>query len=248
MISRAKPSEGEEPAHARTALDQPARDLARLGVGRVEVREVAHGPARHRLERPLDHARRCRGSAISPVEECVHGDLVGRVQDARRGPAGGGGLAGEREAGERVGVRRLEGERAQLREVERRHGHVGALGVVQGVGDRHAHVRIAHVRQRRAVVQVDQRVDDRLRVHDHVDPVVRRRRRGGAPRSARGPCSSAWRESIVILPPMSQVGWASASSRVTSRSSAAVRPRNGPPDAVSTSRSTVPGRSDEISW
>ena len=50
----------------------------------------------------------------------------------------------------------------------------------------------------------------------------------------------------MILPPISQVGWASASSRVTS--SRSVRPRNGPPEAVSTRRSTVPGGSPRISW
>ena len=52
-------------------------------------------------------------------------------------------------------------------------------------------------------------------------------------------------ESIVIFPPMSHVGWASASSRVTASSS--VRPRKGPPLAVRTSLSIVPGRSLEIS-
>ena len=36
-------------------------------------------------------------------------------------------------------------------------------------------------------------------------------------------------ESMVILPPMAQVGCLSASSTVTSASSAALRPRNGPP-------------------
>ncbi len=36
-------------------------------------------------------------------------------------------------------------------------------------------------------------------------------------------------ESIVILPPIAQVGCASASSTVTSSSSARERPRNGPP-------------------
>ena len=55
-------------------------------------------------------------------------------------------------------------------------------------------------------------------------------------------------ESIEILPPMSQVGCASASSTVTSASSARVRPRNGPPDAVRTSFSTVPGASPASSW
>ena len=42
-------------------------------------------------------------------------------------------------------------------------------------------------------------------------------------------------ESIVIFGPMFQVGCASACAGVTSASSSAVLPRNGPPDAVSTS-------------
>ena len=48
-------------------------------------------------------------------------------------------------------------------------------------------------------------------------------------------------ESTVIRGPMSQVGWASASSTVTAAMSAAARPRNGPPEAVRTSRATDPG-------
>ena len=55
-------------------------------------------------------------------------------------------------------------------------------------------------------------------------------------------------ESIVILPPIAQVGCASACSIVTLGSSAALRPRNGPPEAVRISRSTVPGRSAASSW
>ena len=57
-------------------------------------------------------------------------------------------------------------------------------------------------------------------------------------------------ESIVILPPMSQVGCCSACSTVTDSSSARERPRNGPPDAVRTSLSIVPRRpcSAPISW
>ncbi len=53
-------------------------------------------------------------------------------------------------------------------------------------------------------------------------------------------------EFVVTTRPMSQVGCASASAGVTSASSERRRPRNGPPDAVSTSRrtsSSVPDRS-----
>jgi hypothetical protein len=51
----------------------------------------------------------------------------------------------------------------------------------------------------------------------------------------------------VILPPIAHVGCCSACSTVTSSSSPRVRPRNGPPDAVTTSRSTLE-RSPPISW
>ncbi len=45
-------------------------------------------------------------------------------------------------------------------------------------------------------------------------------------------------ESTVIFGPMLQVGWVRASPRSTSARSSASRPRNGPPEAVSTMRST----------
>ena len=47
-------------------------------------------------------------------------------------------------------------------------------------------------------------------------------------------------ELVVITRPIEKLGWASACSGVTSASSAALRPRNGPPDAVSTRRRTSP--------
>ena len=55
-------------------------------------------------------------------------------------------------------------------------------------------------------------------------------------------------ELIVTTGPMSQVGWARASSTVTSASSSAVRPRNGPPLAVSTSRATSPRAPPRRHW
>ncbi len=55
-------------------------------------------------------------------------------------------------------------------------------------------------------------------------------------------------ESTVIFGPMFQVGCASASAAVTLASSRRVRPRNGPPDAVSTSEWTVSGACPSRSW
>ena len=51
-------------------------------------------------------------------------------------------------------------------------------------------------------------------------------------------------EFVVTTRPMSHVGWASASAGVTAASEARLRPRNGPPDAVSTSRRTSPRSPD----
>ena len=48
-------------------------------------------------------------------------------------------------------------------------------------------------------------------------------------------------ESMVILGPIDQLGWASACSGVTAASSAAVRPRKGPPDPVRSSSSSARG-------
>jgi hypothetical protein len=55
-------------------------------------------------------------------------------------------------------------------------------------------------------------------------------------------------ESTVIFGPIAHVGCASASSTVTSASSARERPRNGPPDAVSTSEWTVSGLRPSRHW
>ena len=55
-------------------------------------------------------------------------------------------------------------------------------------------------------------------------------------------------ESTEILAPMSQVGWATASSGVAAAIAARLRARNGPPEAVSTIFSTRSGRSKSKTW
>ncbi len=55
-------------------------------------------------------------------------------------------------------------------------------------------------------------------------------------------------ESIVILAPIVQVGWRSASAGVTDSRSSAARPRKGPPDAVSTPATTRSRATPSISW
>ena len=55
-------------------------------------------------------------------------------------------------------------------------------------------------------------------------------------------------EFVVMTRPMAKLGWASACSGVTSASSARVRPRNGPPLAVTTRRRTSWARPPRRLW
>ena len=55
-------------------------------------------------------------------------------------------------------------------------------------------------------------------------------------------------EFVVMTRPIAKFGWASACSGVTSASSARVRPRNGPPLAVTTSRRTSSARPPRRHW
>ena len=124
------------------------------------------------LERVLDE-RGDLEEADPAVEERGDGDLVRRVEGAGVGAAALAGLAGEREEREALGVRRLELERERRRRSRGAGtGVARALRVRERERDRHAHVRVAEVRERGAVAEADERVDDRGRVHDDLDPVV----------------------------------------------------------------------------
>ena len=72
---------------------------------------------------------------------------------------------------------------------------------------------------------------------DHVDGIEGTSKRKWASITSR-PLLNSVAESIVIRRPMSQVGWRSASSGVTSSSEARSLPRNGPPEAVKINRAT----------
>ena len=111
--------------------------------------------------------------ADAPVEEGRDGDLVGGVEGAGIGPAAHSRLAGQGQERERVRVGRVKLEGQTGREVEGRHRRGGALGIGERVGDGHAHVRVAEVRERRAVPEADDRVHDRGRMDDDLDLLVR---------------------------------------------------------------------------
>ena len=92
----------------------------------------------------------------------------------------------------------------------------------------------------RAVAELNERVDDRLRVDDDSMRSYGVPNRWWASISSR-PLFISVAESIVILPPIDHVGWLSASSIVTAWRSSARRP-GSPPEAVMTSPLDDPGR------
>ena len=122
------------------------------------------------------------------------------------------------------------------------------VGPAEAQRDRQPHVGRGALREGRAVGELDHRVHHRLRVHDDVDPVERDRRTAGGPRSPPAPLFTRVAELVVTSGPIAQVGWASACSGVTSARSARERPRNGPPEAVSTSLATSSARPPRRHW
>jgi hypothetical protein len=187
MISAAKPAKARiqltERASAPVGHQRLQRSAARLhrhllggqlargAVGLEERLERPHRAAGHRLQRGVDDVGDT-GEAQPALQERVDGDLVGRVEDARRGAAGQRRRAAQAQAREGLVVDGLEGQPADLGEVQAPGRQRHDLGVVQGVGDRDAHVGQTEVRELRAVGCLDQRVDDRLRVHHDVDALV----------------------------------------------------------------------------
>ena len=96
--------------------------------------------------------------------------------------------AGRETARDRAARTRAGGE---PREIERRPAAVPPIRIGERVLNRQPHVGDAQLRDHRSVDELDHRVDDRLRMDDDVDLTRGRRRTASAPRSPRGPCSSA---------------------------------------------------------
>ena len=98
-------------AHRATPRRQGlADDLAGGGIGLHDLREVLEGSRLDRVERALHELGDLEERAAAG-EEGRDGLLVGGVQGARREAARLAGGARERQAAERLGVRRLERER-----------------------------------------------------------------------------------------------------------------------------------------
>ena len=132
----------------------------------IEVRMLDRSGAASSPPRPCARWREtefCRrenaGTAISLAALSTAGSVPPVVPASRA----------RRSAGKRSGIGRFESERAHFREVERLEAVRQPVGIGHRVLDREAHVGMAQLRELRAVDEFDQRMDDALRMHDHVD-------------------------------------------------------------------------------
>ncbi len=168
---------------------------------------------------------------------------VGAVPPARRASAS---EAAAPENAHRI--RRLEGQPRDRAEVEARGRGADPLRPAQGVGDRDAHVRPAELGEHRAVAEGDQAVHDRFRMDqdldlvrvqaeqvmglDQLEALVHHGRAIDRDLGAHGPVGMGDRLARGVTPAIS----------------ARVQPRNGPPDAVRISRSTLSVGSPRSAW
>ena len=159
-----------EDAHARDRA--PSANGAGLSVGRRELLDVM-GRAAGRVSRglrprsPRYRQTGCRSSrnastATSFAALKTHGAVPPRSPASRASASSGN--------ASRSGAWNSSVSRG---EVERRHRRRRPLRVRERVRDRNTHVRVAEVRQRRAVAEAHDRVHDRRRVHHDLQPVVR---------------------------------------------------------------------------
>jgi len=126
----------------------------RVGCEVIDLTESVFDDARNRKERDAG------------VEEGGDGDLVGRVEDGGCDAAGGHRLAGEAEAGKTKLVDGAEFEAEELGEIESGFDAGRAMRVEQRVLDGKRHRRRAELGEHGAVGELDEAMDDALRVED----------------------------------------------------------------------------------
>ena len=107
---------------------QPPRLAVRVGQ-RVKRVHLLGGQAGERLLNDL----RDLEEPQPPAQERVHGDLVGGVERARRGPPGDARLPSQAQAGERLGVGRLKRQRPEFGQIERPDRDIDALWVMKPI-------------------------------------------------------------------------------------------------------------------
>src|SRR5262249_26496885 len=119
------------------------------------------------------HERRDLEEADPAFEEGGDRDLVRGVERTGERAAARSRLPGEAQERKALEIGSLELERQPGLEVEPWNRRRRPLRVAEGERDRDAHVRVAEVRECSPVAKADDRVDDRRRMDDDLDALVR---------------------------------------------------------------------------
>lgn len=143
--------------------------------------------------------------ADAVLEEGLDGDFIGGVEDDGRAVVGGQRIVGglKKRKGLRVGL--LEGQPADFGKAQALRAAVKPFGPAEGVGDRRAHVSRAQLRDDRAVLELDRRVHDALRVDHDLDALGSKSKSQRASITSR-PLFMRLAESTLILRPMDHFG------------------------------------------
>ena len=97
--------------------------------------------------------------------------FVGRVQDNGRDSPCSQRAVGQGQAWESGHVGSVELQRRGRRQIENRERRAPSIGIGQRVLNRQLHVGDAQLGDHRPIRQLDHRMHDRLRVHEHIDLV-----------------------------------------------------------------------------
>ena len=110
-----------------------------------------------------------RGETNPSLEKRGHGDFVRRVQYGRCRFASGNRSVGQPETRELLTIRLLEVETSELGEIESWKIELDPIRIRERHRDRHPHIGKAELGHHRPVTVFDERMNDRLGMHDDID-------------------------------------------------------------------------------
>src|SRR5215471_3858408 len=100
------------------------------------------------------------------VEKSLYGNFIGSIQYRRHCPTDPSCLKGQAQAWKTFYIRWIKMQRLHLEEIQGWESVGKPFRIRQGIGNRDTHVRNAELRQDRAIVKFDHRMDDTLWMHN----------------------------------------------------------------------------------
>ena len=184
MRQKIRPHDAPHPTPADPARTNPRMPLRQFrargrppaflhyGQWRSRPRPIAAPPScplapRHRASpRPAPESRQSRAAGRQIRATAIS---LAALRTVGAAPPAASARRASASAGKRIEIGLFEGQRRDAGEIEPRRRRPHAHRPGQAMRDRNAHVRRAKLGDDRAVAELDQAVDDRLRVNDHIE-------------------------------------------------------------------------------